>query len=1571
MDATTDKDPEVQEQIRNSLCALGDADPEEILECCGEYLRQHDKLPFPFRALILRSMESVIRNHLPELGKAAAGAVVALAAQEMTKSKEPIQEWQEAASDVLVEIGKRFLNKVMEEVLGKFQPGILPHPCVLRTFGNLALANVFGMVPFLNSILGTLLPMLGMVRTDSMKCTFCYALQRFSESIQEYLAGRDQAPDPTIRRDAFAPEMGAAFEILLQGWGQSREGQVRLAVLEALGPMSSLIPEEKLEEQIPKLLPGILSLYKKHPEPFPISKSLCQILESSVAIGSRSLEAQLESLLATLLTQICAPADPNVPTSAKNHTELLRCFSVLACAFPERLLPFLAPKLESGSERTRAGALLVLRHLLNSAPSQMEMKKSFIISSLRLPLQDNNNKVKRALVQLISALAHHGYLEQPGAEALLEFLVRQCCLQDGPPGIPEENSEDPTNENVRSISVSTLLLLSTTVPRMGPVLWPFLLEFLIPAQFSPALTPLCRSLTFLAGKIREEEPENEAVSSQPFLGSGRGAAALRLLGALRIHPHLENRWEKEIPQLLEHLEAHSFSQFLRESLESIPDKSWICPLVSEMFRQLRASDGSRAEKNFLYRSMGTALGSCPSKELVRKQLQELLENARYQDEAEREGLASCFGICARDHLEETLEKLEEFVKSDVFKKSLGLFSIFKERSEGELEKLRSGLVLCYGRVAEAAPPELLHSRLESQILKNLLQHGHTKVRFRDFLGIWGNFWGILKEFLGNFLGNVWNFFRNFAGIFWEFSRNFPRIFQDFLENFPGEFLRAEPPDALRTRLRQQALSTCKFQILPLEFQDFPYRIPGYFPPEFQDFPARIPGFFPHSQHLGSWIKSPREQERERALGISKSLLEFFLENLHVSSITPFYNLSSLLALLAPRCSDGIPKIRADSVDCVRSLLRIQLCYEGFSRDHQDELLEGLELLKEGLENPDFSILFHTCTRMGSVIGKRIPPEQLLQLLLELFQAWDDPDGNCSRAASVLCNSLLRERGGILQEKVPDLLAVIRSKLELQEPEQLRRAAQQSVLILGLQHPKAVLGTLLGSALPFDSSAMWRALGTEPALSSQILELLLERLSREVPFTESKPFLLGGAATRVATAPPLAATCALDELMSVPEAAAAVLERFPALFQRLLLRLGCSVGVQLPKFLRNSCRETRGQGAAAKALRPCSCAVETLQAMLVRAGNDDVVRDVGNSGGWELMEIPERHHDGIALLAGAMARLCGPRLPPIVRSLIPELGSVFECQRVTSTAFLAELLNHKVVNDLLLLEPLLDALTALEKDSCLLVRVLALRGLGNVASGSPEQIRRHGAQLLASMVHGMDDQDDPNNRLALEAMSSLSKILDHLEQRDVHSTLLRVAIRIRPFFDSEHPELRHSSIVLFGNLSRFGRSDSEVFSEQVLNGLVTLLLHLQDPQPDVVKACKFALRMCGPSLGCEELREMFGNHLREERGLHYGEFLNDVCKFLMRAHPALLSRLLSTNLFYFKSPWRELRAAAAMFIGFLVLHMDEEQGQQVDLDELISGGGKFPKFPNPQNSQIYKSPKSPIPQISKFPDSPNP
>lgn len=51
-------------------------------------------------------------------------------------------------------------------------PGACKVPWPLQ--GSFLLPAVFGMVPFLNSILGTMLPMLGMAKQDHMKSVFCY-----------------------------------------------------------------------------------------------------------------------------------------------------------------------------------------------------------------------------------------------------------------------------------------------------------------------------------------------------------------------------------------------------------------------------------------------------------------------------------------------------------------------------------------------------------------------------------------------------------------------------------------------------------------------------------------------------------------------------------------------------------------------------------------------------------------------------------------------------------------------------------------------------------------------------------------------------------------------------------------------------------------------------------------------------------------------------------------------------------------------------------------------------------------------------------------------------------------------------------------------------------------------------------------------------------------------------------------------------------------------------------------------------------------------------------------------------
>nr|KAF6270826.1 maestro heat like repeat family member 1 [Myotis myotis] len=1070
------------------------------------------------------------------------------------------------------------------------------------------------------------------------------------------------------------------------------------------------------------------------------------------------------------------------------------------------------------------------------------------------------------------------------------------------------------------------------------------------------------------------------VSSSPYLGGGRGAASLCLLNVLHrdIHPSLGQRWATTIALLLEHLEEHTaktLSQkeweekllvFLRDSLAVVSDNTWICQLSLEMCKQLPCYNGTPQEKNFLYKCVGTTLGAASSKDVVRKLLQELLETARYQEEAEREGLACCFGICAISHLDDTLAQLEDFVRSDVFRKSIGIFNIFKDRSDNDVDRVKGTLILCYGHVAAQAPRELVLARAESDILRNMFQCFSTKDPGLQLC---------LVQSMCMVCQAICSSAQ--AGSF-HFTRKAELVAQMM------DFIKAEPPDSLRTPIRKKAMLACTHLVsLEPELEEqvqsdiihsclhsimaVPPEPEGEGGPQeflyldtmhtLEDLLRSIlrrnmtpQGLQLMVEHLSPWIKSPRGYERVRALGLSACLLQFFLEHLHVSALVPFHNLGLLVGLFSPRCADLWPATRQEAVSCVYSLLYLQLGYEGFSRDYRDDVAERLLTLKDGLVHPDPAILFHACHSIAQIIAKRLPPDQLINLLLTLFESLGDPDKNCSRAATVMINCLLKERGSMLLEKVPEIMSVLRSRLQETREEHVLQSAQHSVYVLASQHCVAVVTSLLGSPLPFDSHtcSLWRALAVEPGLSAQVLGLLLEKMSRDVPFKESRAFLLSSAPDRVATLLPLAATCALHEVMSAPASGPAVTELYPQLFAGLLLRVSCTVGVQLPRNLQAKERRAGSSALASRTLDPCSTAVDALRAVLLRGGSEDVVQRVELEGGWELLSTSAGHEDGVARLASAMAKFAGPRLPLVMKALLGAQSSVYEAQRVTSTAFLAELLTSNVVNDLMLLESLLDNLAARQKDPCASVRRLVLRGLANLASGSPDKVRAHGPQLLTAMISGLDDGDGPHSLVALEAMAGLAKLLGLVEPEDLRAVLLHTAIRIRPFFDSEKMEFRSVSIRLFGHLNKACHGACEdVFLEQVVGGLVPLLLHLRDPQASVAAACRFALRMCGPNLECEELADVFQKHLQDGRGLHFGEFLNAACKHLMCYFPDLLGRLVSTSLFYFKSSWEDVRAAAPMLTGFLVLHVEPQQQSQVDLEQLTAALQLLLKDPAPK------------------------
>lgn len=52
-----------------------------------------------------------------------------------------------------------------------------------------------------------------------------------------------------------------------------------------------------------------------------------------------------------------------------------------------------------------------------------------------------------------------------------------------------------------------------------------------------------------------------------------------------------------------------------------------------------------------------------------------------------------------------------------------------------------------------------------------------------------------------------------------------------------------------------------------------------------------------------------------------------------------------------------------------------------------------------------------------------------------------------------------------------------------------------------------------------------------------------------------------------------------------------------------------------------------------------------------------------------------------------------------------------------------------------------------------------------------------------------------------------------------------------------------------------------------------------------------MRVCAPVVGSEQITAMFQNHLHEDKSLHYGEFINDLTKYLVSSTWALLNTVL--------------------------------------------------------------------------------
>ena len=79
-------------------------------------------------------------------------------------------------------------------------------------------------------------------------------------------------------------------------------------------------------------------------------------------------------------------------------------------------------------------------------------------------------------------------------------------------------------------------------------------------------------------------------------------------------------------------------------------------------------------------------------------------------------------------MDTVLLKLENFAKTENKKSGGGLFSILKDNKQADPELVKATLVLAYGHVTHFASKDLIISRLETYILRNVGAYASGQIK---------------------------------------------------------------------------------------------------------------------------------------------------------------------------------------------------------------------------------------------------------------------------------------------------------------------------------------------------------------------------------------------------------------------------------------------------------------------------------------------------------------------------------------------------------------------------------------------------------------------------------------------------------------------------------------------------------------------------------------------------------------------------------------------------------------------------------------------------------------------------
>uniref|UniRef100_A0ABK0LAY4 Maestro heat-like repeat family member 2B n=1 Tax=Rattus norvegicus TaxID=10116 RepID=A0ABK0LAY4_RAT len=1440
------------------------------------------------------------------------------------RDEEMPREVRMLAGEVLVSLAAHDFNSVMYEVQSNFRILELPNEFVVLALAELATSYVSQSIPFMMMTLLTMQTMLRLVEDESMRQTFCIALEKFSKSIYKYVNHWKDFPYPKLDANRLSDKISMLFRYIMEKWAPQASPMHTLAIIKALGPTVSLmLHREDFCEFALSQVSWLLVQYQDKESDFYITQSLKQVLTATVLYDTLLPKNLRRSILTSLLHQICKVPEPPIK---ENKLEASSCFLILAHANPADLLDFFDEQIRSTNEAIRAGILTLLRSTINAEEPKFRNHTTSIEKTVKLVMNDLSIKVRKSTLLLIQTMCEKGYVEAREGWPLIDYIFSQFAMSNRnlEKAIKSNSQEDENGEkSVQETSLEVLKSLDPLVIGMPQVLWPRILTYVVPEEYTGTLDYLFNIIRILimAEEKKRDKQESTAlvistgavklpspqqllarllvISMLASLGQLCGAGAIGLLKIMPeiIHPKLVEMWKSRMPVLLEPLEGNNASivlwetmllQLLKESLWKISDVAWTSQLSRDFSLQMGSYSNSSMEKKFLWKALGTTLASCQDRDFVSSQINEFLVTPSLLGD-QREGTTSILGFCAENHLDIVLKVLKTFQDKEKF-----FVNRCKSIFSGKKSLTKTDLILIYGAVALHAPKQQLLARLDQDIIGQiLLLYGQCS----QVLGM---------SVINKDMDLQMSFTRSITevGIAVQDAEDqkFQFTYKKMLIGFMLDLIKDEPLNTLASPIRWKVLIAIRYLSKlkpPLSLNDHLNILEENIrrllplPPlaklksegETDKDKEHIKFLYERSMDalgkllrsmiwddidaqnceemfnlLRMWLVSQKEWERERAFQVTSKILTKDVE------APQNFRIGSILGLLAPHSCDTLATIRQAATSSIIGLL----CAKGICQE-----ADRLQGLQEGLDSQDEQVQIRISSKIAKIVCKFIPNEDIQAFLEETLDGLETLNPMCTRACGIWMIAALKEHGALLEDQLLEILSTIYHHMPvLRQKEESFQFMLEAISQIASFHMDAVVNSLLQKPLPFDrdTKTLWKALAENPASSSKLMRALIRKLEARL-----EDDIAGTDAISVA--------CAMYEVILT---GARITHLYPELFTLLLKLVSCSLGQKMPTSTLSQRRRVMQLGERQQFPDPCRLSTATLKCLQTQAMKEGLAKESDEGDNlWTLLSNPDTHHIGVCALARSMAVWQHGVILDIMEHLLSSLTSSSENYRITGMAFFSELMKEPILWKHGNLRDVLIFMDQNTRDSNAILRQMAIRGLGNTACGAPHKVRKHKQIMLECIIRGLYHL--ARTEVVCESLKALKKILELLTERDISLYFKEIVLQTRTFFEDEQDDVRLTSIFLFEDLASLtGRKWKIFFAEEVKKSMISFLLHLWDPNPKIGAAKK-----------------------------------NQEILWILHTH----------SFTFFTSNWEMIRSAAVKLTDAIILHLTNRYVELLDREQL--------------------------------------